>query len=133
MMDDMVRLPDDIDVDPRSPPERDFPLNPPVEFNKKVFRSIRLREPSGAVYEAAQREMPVNAQPTPIHAVRFQMTMLAGVARVPREVIERMRLTEIQEAFAFVLPLFQAFLATGETSSLTSPDSGDGDLTTDGR
>jgi hypothetical protein len=132
-MDDMIRLPDDIDVDPRSPPERDFTLNPPIEYNKKVFRSIRLREPSGAVFELAQREMPVNSEPSTIHTLRFQMTMLAGVARVPREVIERMRLSEILEAFQFVLPLFQSSLETGATSSLTLPASGDGDPTMDGR
>jgi hypothetical protein len=116
-MDGMTRLADDLDAMPSPEPaierEKDMELDPPVEFQKKKFTSIHLEEPNGAAMEAARLE--VQNGENPYTAWRFQVTLIAKVAKVPREVVLAMRKSEIDAAFAFLAPLLLAGSPTGES------------------
>jgi len=46
---------------------------------------------------------------------RFQITLVAQAAKVPREVVERMRVSDVTRAFDFLATLLPGGQPTGET------------------
>jgi len=115
-MAELYRLPDDLD-EPEAEPELarqlDIELDPPILFQKKPFTTLHLEEPTGAMVEAAEQEL--GATPTPYTLRRYQITLIARTAKVPREVIQQMRVGDIMRAFNFLSRLLDTGPPTGET------------------
>ena len=93
----------------------DLDLEPPITFQKKPFATLHLEEPTGKMMERAEQELQggVNA-----YALRrFQITLVAQAAKVPREVVEAMPVGQIARAWDFLETLLPGGPATGARSS----------------
>lgn len=112
---ELVRLPDDLEAEDEAEPARtlDLELDPPVLFQKKPFERIHLEEPTGAMLEAAEQELVPG--PNAYTLRRYQITLIAKVAKVPREVVLAMRESQIEAAFGFLSRLRDAGRPTGGT------------------
>ena len=85
-----------------------------VEFAKKRFTVLHLREPKGKEIDAAERELNVT-QPTPHHFRRYQLTMIARVAGVPMEVVGEVPISKLNRAWDFLARTLNYTQQTGET------------------
>lgn len=117
----VVRLPDDLEGSSTEPEPiaktLDLEIDPPVEYQRKRFDVLHLREPTGAQLEKAEQELA--GGPNAYTLRRYMITMVAAVAKVPREVVLAMRQSQIEEAFDFLSRSRPAGPPTGETSSQT--------------
>jgi Phage tail assembly chaperone proteins, E, or 41 or 14 len=118
MMDGMS-LADQMDAEAEAVAPRvlDLELDPPITFQKKPFATLHLEEPTGKMMERAEQELAggVNA-----YALRrFQITLVAQSAKVPREVVEAMPVGQIARAWDFLETLLPGGPATGARSSQT--------------
>src|SRR4029077_8324177 len=117
MPDNLIRLADDLDEGvSEETPELilDIELDPPIVFQKKPFSSLHLEEPTGGMLEAALQET-ISGQ-NAYTLWRFEVTLIAKVAKVPREVVLMMRESQIQEASRFLLRVRGGGPQTGATS-----------------
>lgn len=81
------------------PPTLDVGID--VTFNKKRFITLHLEEPRANQLEKAEKELNV-ANVTPYHFRRYQIALIAAVARVPVEVIGELTNTQLRECWAFL-------------------------------
>jgi hypothetical protein len=72
-----------------------------VVFQRKPFTSLHLREPLAKEIERAERELNV-ASATPYHFRRYQMTLIAQVAKVPIEVVGELPNSQLRRAWDFL-------------------------------
>jgi hypothetical protein len=115
---------------PLNPRELDLEIDPPIEFLKKRFTTLHLEEPTALQMQRAEFEI---AEASNMFTLRrYQIKLVAEVAGVPREVVERMRISQVGEAFRFLEPYTPLFRLTGTTLSPTSRAGGDGDRMTPG-
>ena len=107
----------------------------PIKIGGTTHEEITLQEPTAGALRDAERELGNGVPGTSSIAQlsAYKIAVVAAGARVNRVVIERMRMSQVNEAFAFLSPLLEAGQRIGETLSPTSQDSGAGDLMTDGR
>jgi hypothetical protein len=105
---------EDILAGPVDPPRvRDFDLDPPIEFNKKPFTRLHLEEPTARMVERAEQELAQGANTYTMR--RYSVTLVAQTARVPREVVEMMRIKQVEECFDFLAGLLSPGPPTGAT------------------
>lgn len=72
-----------------------------ITVNKKRFTVLHLEEPKAKQIERAEREL--NTQnPTPYHFRRYQMALIAQVAKVPDEVVGELTNTQLRAAWDFL-------------------------------
>jgi hypothetical protein len=96
-----------------APRTMEIDIDPPITFAKKEFTRLYLKEPTMAQQANAEKEL--GNQPNPYTVRRFQIALVAGVAKVPREVVEQMRVSQIEAATVFLGALSSAGPRTGET------------------
>jgi len=72
-----------------------------VEFQKKRFTTLHLREPKAKEMERAERELNM-ANPTTYNFRRYQIAMIAAVAKVPIEVIGELPNSTVRSAWGFL-------------------------------
>jgi hypothetical protein len=96
-----------------APTTKDIEIDPPINFLKRDFTRLHLVEPNGLQCQKAEQEL--GATPTPYTLRRYQITLVAGVAKVPREVVEQMRISQIEEAADFLRDLQERGRSTGAT------------------
>jgi hypothetical protein len=97
----MTLLPDDDAPEEMRRTTWDMPID--VKCNSQHVTRLHLKEPNGRQIEAAEKEIVVGgANVTPYMMRRYQITLIAQVARVPREVVESMPVSQIEEAFGFL-------------------------------
>lgn len=84
---------------PDEPATLDIPID--VVFQRKPFTSLHLREPLAKELERAERELNV-ASPTPYHFRRYQMTLIAQVAKVPIEVVGELPNSTLRRCWDFL-------------------------------
>lgn len=86
-----------------------------VTFAKKRFTVLHLEEPKAKQIERAERELNTMT-PTPWHFRKYQMTLIAAVAKVPDEVVGELTNTQLRAAWDFLQrKLEPATPETGET------------------
>jgi len=109
--------PDKVEDQIEDPPVLDLDID--VTVQKKRFTVLHLREPKAKEIERAERELnTVNA--TPYHFRRYQMAMIAQVAKVPEEVVGELTNTQLRAAWNFLRAKLEPDTPeTGETSSPT--------------
>lgn len=72
-----------------------------ITVDKKRFTTLHLREPKAKEIERAEREL--NTQtPTPWHFRKYQMVLIAQVAKVPDEVVGELTNTQLRAAWSFL-------------------------------
>jgi hypothetical protein len=72
-----------------------------VMFQKKHFTSLHLEEPKAKQIERAELELNV-ANPTAWNFRRYQMAMIAQVAKVPMDVVGELTNTQLRAAWSFL-------------------------------
>lgn len=72
-----------------------------VHFQKKHFTVLHLEEPKAKHVEHAELELNT-ATPTPYNFRRYQIALVAGVAKVPREVILELPNSVLVRAWDFL-------------------------------
>jgi len=88
-----------------------------IPWQSQRVTRLNLKEPTAGQYERALREVQAG---TDAHTIqRYKITLIAEVANLPRQVIERMRASDVEKAFLFLAPLLPGFQATSETSQPT--------------
>jgi len=80
---------------------RTLDLEIDVTFQKKRFTSLHLEEPTAKQLERAELELNT-VNPTAYMMRRYQIALVAAVAKVPREVVLELRHSELQRAFDFL-------------------------------
>lgn len=107
------------------PREIDIELDPPITVDKKQFTRLHLKEPTALQIQRAEFEIAGGANH---HNLRkYQIALVAFVAAVPVEVVQRIRITELGEAWSFLEPFTPLYRLTGESLWRTLPDGGAGD------
>lgn len=86
------------------PLPRTLDMDIDITFQKKRFTSLHLEEPTAGQLERAELELNT-ASPTAYTMRRYQIALIAGVAKVPREVVLQLRHGELTEAFDFLSDL----------------------------
>jgi hypothetical protein len=86
-----------------------------VTFQKRRFTTLHLQEPKAKQLERAEMELNV-ANTTPYHFRRYQIALIAAVAKVPVEVIGELTNTQLVRAWGFLQDQLSATIPeTGET------------------
>lgn len=94
----------------------DIPID--VNFQKKQFDALHLREPKAK--EIARAELELNVpNPTPYHFRRYQMALVAAVAKVPVEVVGELTNSQLVRAWNFLRERLDA--ASPPTGAPSSP------------
>lgn len=127
-MSERLHLAAAFDKEDKTPRTMDMEID--VMFHAQRVTRLHLQEPTGGQYERAVQELAPG--PNAYTLERFKITLIAQVAKVDRSVVLGMRKSQIEEAFNFLSDLWRDGPETGETSSQTLADGGDGDRTTDG-
>jgi hypothetical protein len=89
----------------------DIEIDPPIEANNKTWTSLHLEEPTAKMIELAEAELAGNMS---VHALRkYQIALVSQGAKVPRAVVERMRISQVREAADFLSGFIGGGPATG--------------------
>ena len=100
----MDNIADQFDVaEPDQPIEDPATLDIEIDItvDRKRFTSLHLREPKAKEIERAEREL--NTQnPSVWHFRKYQMALIAQVAKVPPELIGELTNTQIRAAWDFL-------------------------------
>jgi hypothetical protein len=102
----------DHDPDEATPLVLDMEID--VTFQKKRFTSLHLEEPTGKQLERAELEINT-PNPTAYSMRRYQISLIAAVAGVPREVVLELKQSQIEAAFSFLSDLQETFRKDGAT------------------
>jgi Phage tail assembly chaperone proteins, E, or 41 or 14 len=94
--------------------ERTLDIEIDIEFQKKRFTSLHLEEPTAKQLERAELELN-SAQPTAYMMRRYQIALVAAVAKVPREVVLELKHSQLTRAFDFLSGLLDTTRQDGET------------------
>jgi len=97
-----------------APLDRTLDMEIDVTFQKKRFTNLHLEEPTAKQLERAELELN-SINPTPYMVRRYQIAMVAAVAKVPREVVLELRNSQLEEAFAFLSDLLKPSPKDGVT------------------
>jgi hypothetical protein len=98
-------LPDDL------PRVLDIEVDPPVEWNGNTYATLHLEEPTGQMIVKSEQEL---AQGANFAALRkYQFALVSNASGVPRQAIEKMRISQIQQAFDFLSRFMPSGPATG--------------------
>jgi hypothetical protein len=89
----------------------DIEIDPPVEWNGKTYNVLHLKEPTGRQVERAEGELTANSNFQSLR--KYQFALLSLVSGVPRQVIEQMRITQINEGTDFLRPFISGGQETG--------------------
>jgi hypothetical protein len=98
MMDAIV---DQFDAAPAANEPATLDIEIDVVFQKKPFTFLHLREPLAKEIERAERELNMQ-NPTPYNFRRYQMTLIAQVAKVPMEVIGELPNSTLRRCWDFL-------------------------------
>jgi hypothetical protein len=88
------------------PRVHDIEIDPPVEWNGRTFSTLHLEEPTINMVNRAEQEMP--------NTRGYQIALISHSANVPRAVIEKLRISQANEAFSFLSGFLRAGLQTIE-------------------
>jgi hypothetical protein len=90
----------------------DFEINPPVDD----FSTMHLREPTFQEVREAEKFMVRDAwgRLTDESSRLYQMTLISKVSGVSRQAIDKMRISEVNRAWAFLMRFREDGPATGE-------------------
>jgi hypothetical protein len=105
---------DDLASTDDEPIERTLDLDIDVTFQKKRFTSLHLEEPTAKQLERAELELN-SPTPTAYMMRRYQIALVAAVAKVPREVVLELRHSELTRAFDFLSGLLEPIQPDGAT------------------
>lgn len=97
--------------EPEAPRVKEMEID--VHFQKKHFTRLVLKEPNGK--QLLKAEQYLTNQPSPGSLRKYQIELIAAVARVPVEVVEEMPYSQLEEAFAFLGELLSRSPPTGGT------------------
>jgi hypothetical protein len=108
MADEAASPPDDL-----TPRVLRLDLNPPIHWNDNDYTEITIREPTGSQVLRAEAEL--GQQWTAATFRRYKFALIALVSGEPRQVIERMPISQLERAFDFLNRFINAAPATGES------------------
>ena len=104
----------DQDGEDDEPLARTLDMDIDITFQKKRFTSLHLEEPTAKQLERAELELN-SKDPTAYMFRRYQIALIAGVAKVPREVVLELRNSQLVEAFDFLAAMLAPSPKDGET------------------
>jgi hypothetical protein len=84
-----------------------------VEFQKKLFTTLHLREPTSGQMEQALAEVAHGRNSYTEH--RMMTKLLASVAKVPHEVVLKIPESQVEKCVRFFTDIALAGQRTGET------------------
>lgn len=88
----------------RKTPSLIIKLSKPARHRGRSVTNLRLSEPTARIMEAADREL--NATPLTAYALRrYQITLVARTAGVPRSVVLGITHSELTRAFGWIVAL----------------------------
>jgi hypothetical protein len=87
-------------------------IDPPIEWNGKTYATMHLEEPTGHQIERAEAELAVAVN---VHTLRkYQFAIISQASGMPRQAVEKMRISQIKEAADFLTSFISAGPETGE-------------------
>jgi hypothetical protein len=99
--------------DDDAPRTLDMIIDPPIEWNNNTYESLHLEEPTAHQVERAESEL---AGSVNVHALRkYQIALVSQSSGLPRQVVERMRISQVREASDFLSTFIGGGRETGET------------------
>lgn len=88
-----------------------FDIDPPIEWNGKTYSEMRLEEPTGQMIVKSEQELANGAN---FAALRnYQFALVSNCSGIPRQAIEKMRISQIQKAADFLSSFMPGGLRTG--------------------
>src|SRR3954468_2044464 len=92
----------------------DMEIEPPIEGpNGRTYTTLHLEEPTAQMIERAEAELAGNMS---VHAMRkYQIALVSQGAKVPRAVIEKMRISQVKQAADFLSQFIAGGPLTGES------------------
>lgn len=110
--------PDETTREPEAPPATlDIEIDPPIEFQKKMFTVLHLREPRSGETQRALAEIAGGQNPYTQH--RMATRLVSAVAKVPIEVVLLLPESQLKRAMGFFERIGESGPPTGENSSPT--------------
>lgn len=75
-------------------------IDPPVEWNGRTFSEMRLEEPTGQMIVKSEQELANGANFASLR--NYQFALVSNCSGIPRQAIEKMRISQIQKAADFL-------------------------------
>lgn len=94
-----------------TPRQMRIDLDPPIHWNDNDYTEITIREPTGA--EVLRAEGELGQQWTAQTFRKYKFALVALVSGEPRQVIERMPISQLERAFDFLNHFINSDRATG--------------------
>jgi Phage tail assembly chaperone proteins, E, or 41 or 14 len=93
----------------------DLEIDPPVEAGQ-IYSTMHLREPTFQEVRTAETEMVRDAfgRATDGSTRAYQLALISKVSGVPRQAIDQMRISQVDQAFLFLISFRPPGPATGE-------------------
>ena len=85
----------------------DLDIDPPIEINGKPYTRLHLEEPTAQMMERAEAELAHGYDAWSLR--KYQIWLVSQGGKLPRAVVEKMRVTQVKKAADFL----QSFLASG--------------------
>jgi hypothetical protein len=86
---------------------------PIIGSNNQRYDTLHLEEPTANMVERAEQELSGNMS---VHALRkYQIALVSQGAKVPRDVVAKMRISQVKEAADFLSSFIGGGPAIGET------------------
>jgi hypothetical protein len=102
-----------IETSTEEPRTLDIDLVDPIEVAGRTYTSLHLEEPTAQMVERAESELANNMS---VHTLRkFQISLVSQGAKVPRAVVERMKISQVKAAADFLSSFTGSGPPTGET------------------
>jgi hypothetical protein len=90
----------------------DIEIDPPIEWNGKTYSVLHLEEPTGQQIERAEAELAVSVN---VHTLRkYQLAVISQASGMPRQAVEKMRISQIKQAADFLTSFTSSGPETGE-------------------
>ena len=99
------------DADDDLPRILDIEIDPPIEWNGKTYSTLHLEEPTGRMIEKAEQELSGGANFAALR--KYQFALVSNASHTPRAVVEKMRISQIQQAADFLGSFMPGGLGTG--------------------
>jgi hypothetical protein len=97
--------------DDDAPRTLDMVIDPPIEWNNNTYESLHLEEPTAQQVERAESEL---AGQVSMHTMRkYQIALVSQCSGLNRQVVERMRISQVREAADFLSTFIGGGRGTG--------------------
>ena len=91
----------------------DIEIDPPIEWNNSTYTTMHLEEPTARMIQRSEQEWGTEGM-TPANMTKYKIALVSNASGLPRQVIDNLRISQLNEAYHFLTGFMSSGLPTGE-------------------